>query len=246
MRRREFLQTAATGLTAAAAFSVVRTANAGDDLLTSKPIINDMPLTPPKTGKINVAFAIADHATVIDFAGPWEVFQDVHVRDRGSSHDEQMPFRLYTVAATADPITATAGLRIIPNFSVKNAPKPDLVVVPALRGNPILHSWLADVAPETDLTMSVCTGAFQLGKAGLLDGLIATTHHDFYDAFEEQFPDVQLERGVRFVENKRIASAGGLTSGIDLALRTVERYFGRETAQHTADYMEYMGTHWKV
>ncbi len=246
MRRREFLQTAAKGLTAAAAFSVVGTANAGGDLLTSKPIIDDTPLTPPAKGKINVAFAIADRATVIDFAGPWEVFQDVHVRDRGSSHSDQMPFRLYTVAATADPITASAGMRIIPNYSVKNAPKPDLVIVPALRGNPILHSWLAEVAPETDLTMSVCTGAFQLGEAGLLDGLVATTHHNFYDAFEDQFPDVQLERGVRFVENKGIATAGGLTSGIDLALRTVERYFGREAAQQTADYMEYMGTNWKV
>jgi transcriptional regulator GlxA family with amidase domain len=224
----------------------VNTANAGDELLTSKPIINDAPLTPPEKGQINVAFAIADRATVIDFAGPWEVFQDVHVRDRGPSHSDQMPFRLYTVAATADPVTATGGMRIIPNFSVKNAPKPDLVIVPALRGNPILHSWLAEVAPETDLTMSVCTGAFQLAKAGLLDGLVATTHHDFYDAFENQFPNVQLERGLRFVENKGIASAGCLTSGIDLALRTVERYFGRETAQRTADYMEYMSTNWKV
>jgi transcriptional regulator GlxA family with amidase domain len=94
--------------------------------------------------------------------------------------------------------------------------------------------------------MSVCTGAFQLARAGLLDGQRATTHHDFYDRFADEFPQVHLERGLRFVENRRIATAGGLTSGIDLALHTVERYFGRDVAQWTADYMEYTGTRWKV
>jgi transcriptional regulator GlxA family with amidase domain len=95
--------------------------------------------------------------------------------------------------------------------------------------------------------MSVCTGAFQLARAGLLEGKAATTHHDFYDAFARDFPAVHLKTGLRFVESApHIATAGGLTSGIDLALRTVERYFGRETAQRTADYMEYSGTGWQA
>jgi len=87
----------------------------------------------------------------------------------------------------------------------------------------------------------VCTGAFVLGRAGLLDGRTATTHHDFWDDFERTFPKVKLERGPRFVEHERIATAGGLTSGIDLALRVVERYYGRGTALTTANYMEYEG-----
>jgi transcriptional regulator GlxA family with amidase domain len=78
-----------------------------------------------------------------------------------------------------------------------------------------------------------------LGRAGLLDGRTATTHHEFWDDFERTFPKVKLERGPRFVEHERVATAGGLTSGIDLALRVVERYYGRETAQATATYMEY-------
>ena len=89
--------------------------------------------------------------------------------------------------------------------------------------------------------MSVCTGAFVLGRAGLLDGRTATTHHDFWDEFQQRFPKVTLQRGSRFVEHERIATAGGLTSGIDLALRVVERYYGRETAVATAAYMEYEG-----
>jgi transcriptional regulator GlxA family with amidase domain len=217
-----------------------------DANLLGRPIVDGLPLAAPASGKIKVAVAIADHATVIDFAGPWEVFQDVMVPSRGDDHSDQMPFELFTVAATAEPIRATAGLHIIPDHTVDNAPQPDLVVVPALQGNPALHEWLAAVAPETDVTMSVCTGAFQLARAGLLDGQIATTHHDFYDAFGEQFPKIQLERGLRFVENKRISTAGGLTSGIDLSLRVVERYFGRSVAQRTADYMEYNSQGWKV
>ena len=93
--------------------------------------------------------------------------------------------------------------------------------------------------------MSVCTGAFVLAEAGLLAGKKATTHHDFHDRFAAQYPSVALERGLRFVESGRnLATAGGLTSGIDLALRVVERYFGRETARRTAEYMEYQGKGW--
>jgi transcriptional regulator GlxA family with amidase domain len=93
--------------------------------------------------------------------------------------------------------------------------------------------------------MSVCTGAFQLGKAGLLNGKSATTHHDFLDRFAQPFPDVNVKRGLRFVEEERISTAGGLSSG-DLALRVVDRYFGRDVAQQTATCMEYQGKGWIV
>jgi transcriptional regulator GlxA family with amidase domain len=106
-------------------------------------------------------------------------------------------------------------------------------------------AWLKKTSATADLVMSVCTGAFVLGEAGLLAGKRATTHHDFHDRFAERFPDVKLERRLRFVESApNLATAGGLTSGIDLALHVVERYFGRETAQRTAAYMEYQGRGW--
>jgi transcriptional regulator GlxA family with amidase domain len=88
--------------------------------------------------------------------------------------------------------------------------------------------------------MSVCTGAFKLASAGLLNGKKATTHHEYLDAFAKKFPDVQLERGSRFVQSSDVIyTAGGLTSGIDLALYIVEKLYGRETADRTAAYMEY-------
>ena len=92
--------------------------------------------------------------------------------------------------------------------------------------------------------MSVCTGAMVLASSGLLSGKSATTHHNAFGEFAMDFPDVQLQRGARFVEDGNVASAGGLSSGIDLALHVVERYFGRETARKTAEYMEYQGQGW--
>ncbi len=234
MKRRDFIgNTACFGV-------VVATTPLNSLALTSNK------LTPPAKGKIPVAFAISEGATVIDFAGPWEVFQDVHISGRGSNMDEQMPFQLYTVSESLEPITGSGGLKLVPDYTFDSAPQPKVIVVGAQRGSKALHAWLNKMTASTDLIMSVCTGAFQLGKAGLLSGKSATTHHDFFDQFAKAFPDVSLKRGLRFVEEEKVSSAGGLTSGIDLALHVVERYFGREVAQNTAVYMEYQSKGWVV
>jgi YHS domain-containing protein len=107
-----------------------------------------------------------------------------------------------------------------------------------------MQEWLRSAHQEADLTMSVCTGAFVLASAGLLDGRAATTHHESLDELEQNFPAVRVRRDVRYVEGARIATAAGLTSGIDLALRVVERYFGTDVAQRTAQYMEHESQAW--
>jgi transcriptional regulator GlxA family with amidase domain len=204
MKRREFMHQSASIGVVVAAGSLMPTwslaATAGK-------------LTPPAKGKIPVAFAISEGVTVIDFAGPWEVFQDVHV---------------------------------VPDYTFETTPQPKVVVVPAQRGSKALHAWLQKMTASADVIMSVCTGAFQLGRAGLLAGKEATTHHDFLDQFAKAFPDVTVKRGLRFVEEDKISTAGGLSSGIDLALRVVDRYFGRGVAQATATYMEYQSKGWIV
>ena len=110
--------------------------------------------------------------------------------------------------------------------------------------SPAVLEWIRKSSKTTDVTMSVCTGAFVLAKTGLLNGKSATTYHGAFERFDMQFPDVQLKRGARFVENGNLATAGGLSSGIDLALRVVERYYGREVARKTAYNMEYQGEGW--
>lgn len=197
-------------------------------------------LTPPSDDKpIPVAFVLTDGATVIDFSGPWEVFQDAGGPD-GVDH-----FKLFTVGPSKNPVRTSGGMTIIPDYSFDDAPAARIVVIPAQRGDPKLVDWLRLRDKEADVVMSVCTGAFQLGKAGLLDGKQATTHHDFYNQFEKAFPKATLVKGRRYVQSDEVIyTAGGLTSGIDLALHVLVEYFGHDFAQKTADYMEYQGTGW--
>jgi len=197
-------------------------------------------LKPPDKGQIPVAFLISDGAVIIDFCGPWEVFQDVMIPGR-----EDMPFRLYTVGETKKPIRTSGGMQIVPDYTIQNAPPPKVIVIPAQsQPSPAVLEWITKSSKITDVTMSVCTGAFVLAKTGLLNGKSATTYHGAFERFVMQFPDVQLKRGARFVENGNLATAGGLSSGIDLALRVVERYYGREVAKKTAYNMEYQGQGW--
>jgi transcriptional regulator GlxA family with amidase domain len=234
MKRRELLrQTAAFGLVATVPLPLAK--RDGADKVTTVP----NPLKPPVQGTIPVAFLLSEGAQVIDFCGPWEVFQDVT-----TGHPDQ-GFQLYTVAETTNPIHASGGMKIIPDYTLETAPAPKVIVIPAQNGkSDVMLQWIRKSTKNTDVTMSVCTGAFLLAQTGLLSGRAATTFHGAFSDFAKQFPDIRLKRGARFVEDGNLASAGGLSSGIDLALRVVERYHGREVAKNTAYVMEYQGQGW--
>jgi len=232
MKRRHFL-----GSSLAATIALLGAAPLGTAAEAASPV---KPL--PRRGRVKVAFMLGDGANVIDTAGPWEVFQDVMLHD-GEHH---YPFELYTVAPTEDLITMTAGLMVKPHYSIANAPQPNVIVVPAQKSTAESREWLRTASAGTDVTMSVCTGAFQLARVGLLKGLPATTHHDYWDSFHEEFPDIELRRGPRFVDNGHIATSGGLTSGIDLALHIVARYYGNDVAAAAATYMEHASDAWKA
>src|SRR5258707_4577774 len=203
-------------------------------------VVKTNPLKPPAQGSIPVAFLISEGAQVIDFTGPWEVFQDVMVPGR-TDH----PFHLYTVSESTSPLHASGGMKIVPDYTIENAPAPKIIVIPAQSApSQATLEWIRKSAKNTDVTMSVCTGAFVLAKTGLLSGKAATTYHGAFGRFAMEVPDIALKRGARFVENGNLATASGLSSGIDLALRVVERYYGREVAQRTAYDMEYQGEGW--
>ena len=197
-----------------------------------------------ENGAIPVAFAVSNGATVIDFAGPWEVFQDVMLGDPNDMSTHRRGFSLSMVGVTREPVRASGGMHVVPTHTVHDAPTPRVLVVGAQSGPPALVDWIVSVYGKADLVMSVCTGAFILARAGLLDGLTATTHHDSHDKFEREFPRVHLVREGRYIDHGRVATAGGLTSGIDLALHVVDRMYGRGQALRTATYMEYESRHW--
>ena len=206
-------------------------------------------LKPPASGVVNVAFIVSDQTALIDLAGPWEVFGDTMLAPQGGpwrgGGDMIMPFKLYSVSDSRNPISV-GGLQVVPTYTFENAPKPQVIVVPAQGGrSEAQRRWLLESARTADLTMSVCTGASMLAAYGLLDHRRATTHHMFVDGMQRKYSAVKFVTGLRYVDNGRVATAGGLSSGIDLALHVVERYYGREIAQTTADYMEYSGERWK-
>ena len=245
MNRRELLKrTAALGVAAGIPSLLVGKLFAGMDgvqaknaIGKTKPVSN--PLTPPAEGSIPVAFPISEGAVIIDFCGPWEVFQDVQIHGH-----KDPPFHLYTVAETREPIIASGGMKITPEYTFQTAPAPKVIVIPAQKANEAMLEWIRTSTKSTDVTMSVCTGAFVLAQTGLLSGRSATTFHRAYEDFAVEFPDIHLKRGARFVEDGNLASSGGLTSGMDLAFRVVERYFGRDVAEETAYNIEYQGRGW--
>ena len=239
MNRRQFITTTGTALAASA---TARSLLSETKIIQSKGLVTQpSKLTPPPSGGIPVAMLISESLNVIDFSGPWGVFESVDVPGSDAA-----PFHLFTVAETAEIVTSGSGLKIKPDYTFANMPEPKVVVVPAQKGSDAMIDWLRKNALNADVTMSVCTGAFKLAKAGLLSGKPATTHHEFLNKLEKDYPDIQVKRGVRFVEGEKISTSGGLTSGTDLALRVVDRYFGRKIAQSAAAYMEYQGEGWIV
>jgi transcriptional regulator GlxA family with amidase domain len=196
-------------------------------------------LTFPASGSIPVAFVLSDGAVMIDFAGPWEVLQDTRIPGKGGS-----AFELFTVAESLTPIRASAGMRILPDYTFENAPNPKVIIIPAQSGNQKMIEWIRQKSKSADVTASVCTGAFVLAQTGLLAGKAVATHHNAYQRLAMQYSDIHVMRGARFVDDGNVSSSGGLSSGIDLALHIVERYFDREAATQTAYQMEYQGVGW--
>ncbi|HEY5070559.1 MAG TPA: DJ-1/PfpI family protein [Caulobacteraceae bacterium] len=247
--RRGLLQSSAVlgPLAAATSFGIAQAAAANGGSAVSTAAAGVMPLEPPPSGRIAVAFPISKDAIVIDFAGPWEVFLNASMIGADGSMDMSMRrgFQLYTVAETSDPVETFGGMKVTPDYTFATAPPPRMIVIPAQGGDgEAMIDWIRKASAHTDLTMSICTGAFTLAKTGLLSGKSATTHHSAYAMLAMQYPDIHVRRGYRFVDEGAIASSGGLTCGIDLAFHVVERYFGRRRALLTASAMEYQGAGW--
>jgi transcriptional regulator GlxA family with amidase domain len=188
---------------------------------------------------VDVGILIFDDVEVLDFAGPFEVFS---VAGRRAGLE---PFHVYTMAADATPVLARNALSINPHYTLRDAPAPEILVVPggqgtrALLRDDALLGWLRTAHRQADTTLSVCTGALVLGAAGLLDGLRATTHHLALDELREVAPGAVVVEDERVVDNGRVVLSAGVAAGIEASLHLVGRILGREHAEEAARYMEY-------
>lgn len=183
-----------------------------------------------KAKKTTIAFYLQNGVEVLDFAGPMEVFSYAQ-------------FKVFTVSKTKDPIVSQGILKIIPDYSIDDAPKADIIAF--FGGNagnaandPTVIEWLKR-QPTPDYYFSVCTGAFILGKAGILDNLTVTTFHESIANLQKAVPSAKVLPNTRFVDNGKVITTAGISAGIDGALHLVAKIRGEETARNVAIYMEY-------
>lgn len=191
----------------------------------------------------NVAIVIYENAEILDFAGPAEVLSAAgnFAGEGGTS-----ALNLYLVARKTDAITAQGFIKLVPQYSIDNAPAPDFVVIPGgnssnLSNDPEMMKWLGRVTSKSEATLTVCTGAFPLAKTGVFDGMTITTFFGAIEGLQAIAPKARVEQGRRFVDNGRYITTAGVSAGIDGALHLAARLFGRRVADQTARYMEY---HW--
>jgi transcriptional regulator GlxA family with amidase domain len=187
----------------------------------------------------NLAILIFDDVEVLDFCGPFEVFSVA------APLADPPAFRVYTVAETKRPVLARNGLSVNPHYTLADAPPAQMLLVPGGFGtrremhNEALIDWIRERAQSAEFVLSVCTGALLLAKAGLLDGLEATTHQVGLDLLRQVAPNTTIHADRRYVDNGRVICSAGIAAGIDMSLHVVERLCGAEIAAKTARHMEY-------
>jgi transcriptional regulator GlxA family with amidase domain len=197
--------------------------------------------TPPQ----NVGILIFPDVEILDFCGPFEVFASASLPAQTDGGAETRLFEVFTVAERPEIVACRGGLLVQPNHTLDDHPPLDLVVVPGgfgtrrERENPVILDWIARQRRTGALTTSVCTGAFLLGAAGLLDGLRATTHWTTIDGLRTSLPETEVLASTRVVDEGDIITSAGVSAGIDMALHVVRRLHGDEVARRTARDMEY-------
>ncbi len=168
---------------------------------------------------------------LIDFAGPIEVFG---VAD----------YKVITFSYSGDKIRAWPGITIEPDHSLEDLPTIDILVVPGGQSSVIVKNkkiidWIKNQSDKVSHIISVCTGANILAETGILDGKSATTFMPILKKFAERFPKINVLNNTRYVDNGKIITSGGLSSGIDASLHLVAKISGVDKAKEVAQYLEY-------
>ena len=212
--------------------------------LTAALLATPAPAADPPAAKRAVGILIFPGVEMLDFAGPYEVFTVAH------RHAGAEMLRLYdvrVVAATPDPVATSGGLKVVPTNTFADCPKLDVLVVPGGPGTRLASvgkdratlDWVRRQAGGAEVVESVCTGAFVLAEAGLLDGKRAATHQMWLDRLGKEFPKVTVVAGRRVVTDGKVVTAAGVASGLDASLAVVARLNGDGAAKMVAEIIEY-------
>ena len=193
---------------------------------------------------INVGIYLYNEVEVLDFAGPFEVFSTAsRVNARRAPESDDL-FNVFTVAESQNVVIARGGLQIIPRYSISGHPEINVLIIPGgIVTDELLKdhivSWIQNSSKIADIAASVCTGAFLLAKAGLLKSKRAITHWEDIDDLRSRFPDIKIQKDVRWVDEGRIVTAAGISAGIDMSLHLISRAANNDLAIRTARQMEF-------
>ena len=187
---------------------------------------------------MNIGIYGDDEAEVLDFAGPYEVFA---VASRLCTWDKVL---VSLIGETGDVVNARNGFKIVPDCSIKDRPKIDVLIVPGgvhtseMRKSNVID-WIRGESTVEKKVASVCTGAFLLAEAGLLEGLPVTTHWEDIADLKSSYPSLEVRENVRWLKSDRVATSAGISAGIDMSLALVAALYGDGLAAYTARQMEY-------
>jgi transcriptional regulator GlxA family with amidase domain len=197
---------------------------------------------PAKT--ITVGIYLFDEVEVLDFSGPFEVFSTASRVFHKLEPGHPDAFTVCTMADNRRMIVARGGLRVLPEYDLTNHPELDVLIIPggvitAELQCPEVMAWIQQISRKTIITASVCTGAFLLASAGLLNQKPATTHWDDIADMQTMFPDIQVLNDKRWVDNGKVVTSAGISAGIDMSLHLVARLTSTQLAIRTAHQMDF-------
>lgn len=191
-----------------------------------------------------IGILLYDDIEVLDFAGPFEVFSTAErVHGRLNPRGEPV-FKVCLISETGGLARARGGMQVQAQHGFVDAPLLDVLLVPGgvvtreLEKPPVLE-WIAHRARSARIVASVCTGAFLLGKAGLLRGRRVTTHWEDLEDLRALLPDSHVEEGTRWIDEGNIVTSAGISAGLDMSLHLVERLAGLDLTLRTARQMDY-------
>jgi len=184
-----------------------------------------------------VGIFVFPQVDLLDATGPAEVFTAVN------QATEQPGFAVQLVSFSMNPILTTAGVRLLPDLTDREAGALDVLVLPGGAGSRAVADdedaceRLRALSSRAARVMSVCTGARLLAALGLLGGCAVTTHYSAREELAARAPEARIEPDRRYTDNGRILTSAGVTAGLDLSLHLVAAHFGEPAAEATATYL---------
>ncbi|GEM47819.1 DJ-1/PfpI family protein [Deinococcus cellulosilyticus] len=189
-----------------------------------------------------VGIYIFDEAEVMDFSAPFEAFSVANRLKKRLGEPE--PYEVLLIAEKDHPIRGRNNFQVLPHHTIENHPALDVLIVAGgvvteeLKKSAVIE-WIRQVHEGTETTASICTGAFLLAEAGLLEGKTATTHWEDLGDLQKAYPQVNIQEGIPFTQEGKVFTSAGVSAGMILSLHLIGLEHGMDFAVRVAKQIEF-------